>query len=156
MNKPATLTRRITAQLSVLLLGALPLSTLAADELRMVAPCGFMPNCVSTAHKADSFHYVAPIKVPTGEQKPVERLKKVVLAMPGAKLVSESADYLKLEYTTDLMKFTDDVEFAYNKNLDEFEVRSASRLGISDFGVNRKRVEAVRKAFSEPVSAVTK
>lgn len=62
-------------------------------------------------------------------------------------MVQESGDRLKLEVTTKMMKFTDDVEFVLNKSLGEFEVKSSSRVGISDLGANRRRIEAIRTAF---------
>ena len=77
------------------------------------------------------------------------KLKGVVQAMPGAKLVKSEPDYLYAQYTTRWMKFVDDVEFWYDPEAKAIQVRSASRVGRRDLGVNRQRVEAVRKALAD-------
>ena len=77
------------------------------------------------------------------------KLKGVVQAMPGAKLVKSEPDYLYAQYTTRWMKFVDDVEFWYDPEAKAIQVRSASRLGQRDMGVNRQRVEDVRKALAD-------
>ena len=79
----------------------------------------------------------------------MKRLKEVVSAMPGAKLVVEQPFILKFEFTTPKMKFVDDVQFSLVPSSGIIEMRSASRLGISDFGVNRQRMDAVRAAYEK-------
>ena len=71
--------------------------------------------------------------------------------MAGAKIVKSEADYLYAQYTTPLMKFVDDVEFWYDPVAQVIQVRSASRIGESDLGVNRKRIEAVRAALASSI-----
>jgi len=66
--------------------------------------------------------------------------------MPGATVIEEKADYLYAEYRTPLLRFVDDVEFLLAEGV--IHVRSASRLGRRDFGVNRKRIETLRKMLS--------
>ena len=77
------------------------------------------------------------------------KLKDVVLAMPGATLVKSEPDYLYAQYATPWLKFVDDVEFWYDPEAKAIQVRSASRVGRRDMGVNRQRVEAVRKALAD-------
>ena len=79
----------------------------------------------------------------------IAKLKGLVQATPGARLVKSEPDYLYAQYTTPVMKFVDDVEFWYDPEARTIQVRSASRLGKRDLGVNRARVEAVRKALAE-------
>lgn len=76
------------------------------------------------------------------------KIKSVVEAMSGAQVVKSDADYLYAQYTTPLMKFVDDVEFWYDPAAQAIQVRSASRIGKGDMGVNRKRIEAVRAALA--------
>ena len=76
------------------------------------------------------------------------RIKSVIEAMAGAKVVKSESDYLYAQYTTPLMKFVDDVEFWYDPDARVIQVRSASRIGKGDMGVNRKRIEAVRAALA--------
>ena len=68
--------------------------------------------------------------------------------MAGAKVVKSDSDYLYAQYTTPLMNFVDDVEFWYDPQAQAIQVRSASRIGKGDMGVNRKRIEAVRAALA--------
>ena len=91
---------------------------------------------------------IAPLALRGDGLATIARLKDVVAAMPGAKLVSSQPDYLYVQYTTRLMKYVDDVEFWYDPKAQAVQVRSASRLGESDLGLNRERVEAVRKALA--------
>lgn len=99
------------------------------------------PNCVSSqADPADREHYIAPIK---GE---FSRVRQAVESMPGATVIEEKADYLYAEYRSKLLGFVDDVEFLRADGV--IHVRSASRLGRRDFGVNRNRIEALRKLLS--------
>ena len=69
--------------------------------------------------------------------------------MPRSKIVSEQDNYLHIEFTSRIMRFVDDVEFYFNDTKKIIQVRSASRVGRSDFGVNRKRVEMIRSEFEQ-------
>ena len=68
--------------------------------------------------------------------------------MDGAKLITNAPDYLYAQYTTPLMKYVDDVEFWFDPAAGVIQVRSASRIGKSDLGLNRKRIEVVRAALT--------
>ena len=76
-----------------------------------------------------------------------QRLKSAVLAEKRITLVAEQGTYLHAEIRSLLFRFVDDVEFSLDSNAGLIHVRSASRVGYSDFGVNRKRVERIRVAF---------
>ena len=105
------------------------------------------PNCVSSqADPADSQHYVAPIGFAGDPGTAMKKLRDVIQDMPRVKVVDARPDYLYAEFSTPLMGYVDDVEFYCDGKA--IQVRSASRLGDSDLGVNRKRVEAIRRAFA--------
>jgi uncharacterized protein (DUF1499 family) len=72
------------------------------------------------------------------------RLNALLQAEPGATIVDSRVDYLRVQYTTRLMKFVDDVEFWFDPVQGVVQVRSASRVGRNDFGVNRRRIEQLR------------
>ena len=91
---------------------------------------------------------IAPLALRGDGPATVGRIKSVVEAMAGAKVVKSDADYLYAQFTTPLMKFVDDAEFWYDPVAQVIQVRSASRIGEGDMGVNRKRIEAVRAALS--------
>ena len=78
----------------------------------------------------------------------IARIKTIVESTDGAKVVSIEPGYLYAQYTSKLMRFVDDVEFWYDPAVQVVQVRSASRVGKSDLGVNRKRIESVRSALA--------
>jgi uncharacterized protein (DUF1499 family) len=112
-----------------------------------LAPTSPKPNNVSSqADPADAAHYVPPLTFRGDSKAALKKLRSVIEAMPRTQVVDSRGDYLYVEFSTPLMGYVDDVEF-YNDGK-VIHVRSASRLGYSDLGVNRKRVEAIRKAFN--------
>jgi uncharacterized protein (DUF1499 family) len=105
------------------------------------AACRPTPNCVSSqADPADREHYIAPIAY-TGN---MHELRLAVELMARAKVIREEGNYLYAEYKSALMGYVDDVELLLDEKAGLVHVRSASRLGRSDFGVNRKRIEELR------------
>jgi len=78
----------------------------------------------------------------------IEALAKIVEATPRARIITRSADYLYAEYESALFGFVDDVEFYFEPGAKRVQVRSASRVGYSDFGVNRARVEDIRRRLA--------
>jgi uncharacterized protein (DUF1499 family) len=103
-----------------------------------LAPCKRSPNCVSSqADPADREHYIAPLRASLDE------VRKAVEALPRTRIVLAQANYLYAEFRSKLLGFVDDVEFFFDGAA--VQVRSASRLGRRDFGVNRARVEKIRK-----------
>lgn len=112
------------------------------------------PNSVSSQadlypdHPQRKYSSIAPLALRGDGPTTVTKLKGVVQGMPGAKLMSSAPDYLYVQFTTPLMKYVDDVEFWFDPATNAVEVRSASRLGESDLGANRKRIEGVRAALA--------
>jgi uncharacterized protein (DUF1499 family) len=110
-----------------------------------LAACPDTPNCVRSG-ATDPRHAIAPIGAAPPLERALAELVAIAAAMPGARVVASRPDYAHLEFETPLMGFVDDVEFAIDAAAGAIEVRSASRIGTSDFGVNRKRVEDLRRA----------
>jgi uncharacterized protein (DUF1499 family) len=111
-----------------------------------LTPCPASPNCVCTTD-TDAEHGIAPLTYSDSRDAAMAKLKGVIQAMERSQIVVESSDYLHVEYTSKLMGFVDDVEFYFDPAGGAIQVRSASRLGQSDLGVNRKRVEEIRQKF---------
>lgn len=109
-------------------------------------PCPSSPNCVCS-EDTDSQHGIDPLRFTGDPAAAFARARAAALSLPRTKLVGETADYMHFESTTALMGFVDDLELQLVPGKDEIAVRSASRLGYGDLGVNRKRVEALRAAF---------
>ncbi len=111
-----------------------------------LAVCPNSPNCVSSqATTGDSEHHIAPIAYKSAPSEVITKLKSVLESMERTQVITETGDYLYVEFTSALMGFVDDVEFYVDPSTPgQLQVRSASRLGQSDLGVNRKRVEEIR------------
>jgi uncharacterized protein (DUF1499 family) len=113
----------------------------------VLAPCPDKPNCVRSG-ATDPRHAIAPIAATAPLPAALAALVDIAAAMPGARVVTARADYAHLEFATPLMGFVDDVELAVDTAGNVIQVRSASRVGTSDFGVNRKRIDDLRRAFA--------
>jgi uncharacterized protein (DUF1499 family) len=115
-----------------------------------LAPCKTSPNCVSSqADPSDREHYIAPLAL-KGEA--IAAVRKAVESMPRTTIVRAEPGYLYAEFQSKLMGFVDDVEFLADPAAGVVHVRSASRLGRRDFGVNRNRVEALRAILEKRVA----
>jgi uncharacterized protein (DUF1499 family) len=90
---------------------------------------------------------IAPLAVSGDGAAAMARLAGIVAAWPGARIVTHRPDYLHAEFSSRWLGFVDDTEFWYSPAEGVIHVRSASRLGRRDFGVNRERVEAIRAAY---------
>lgn len=111
-----------------------------------LAPCPASPNCVSS-QDADPEHFVEPFSYTAPTREAQSELKNIILGMKRTRIVSGTGTYLYTEFTSALWRFVDDVEFSFDEQAKLIQVRSASRLGHSDLGVNRKRVEEIRKRW---------
>ena len=99
-------------------------------------------------HPRLAYASIAPLPALGDEASTLARLRSLVEATPGARVVQAEGGYLRAEYTTPLMRYTDDVEFWFDNAAGVVQVRSASRLGYSDRGANRARVEALRQQLA--------
>ena len=112
--------------------------------------CPGTPNCVnSQAPNTDAEHNIQPIAYSSAPAEALAKLKSIVESQDLTQIITASDDYLYAEFTSPLMGFVDDVEFYLDRSANVVQVRSASRLGQSDLGVNRKRIEAIRAKFAE-------
>ena len=102
-----------------------------------LAPCKRSPNCVSSqADSSDREHYIAPIR------GSLAAARMAIESCPRTRVVKAEENYIYAEFRTRLLRYVDDVELYFDGQL--LQVRSCSRLGRRDFGVNRRRVEALR------------
>jgi len=111
-----------------------------------LAPCPETPNCVSS-QADDEAHRMDPIPFDGDADAAMDRLKAVLAAQPRTAIVEAHGDYLHAECASLLFRFVDDVEFVVDRDKKVIHFRSASRVGRSDLGVNRRRMEEIRKAF---------
>lgn len=113
-----------------------------------LAACPSTPNCVNS-QTTDAAHAIAPLHYTSTPEKALTALKQTIQAQPRTQIITETQDYLYAEFTSSLMGFVDDVEFLLDQDAGVIQVRSASRLGESDLGVNRQRVESIRAALKQ-------
>ena len=113
----------------------------------LLVPCPHSPNCVSS-QATDERHRIAPLTFADEPQAAWARLRTVLTGRADAALIEEQPGYLRLELRTTL--FVDDAEFLLDPVNRVIHVRSASRLGYSDLGKNRSRMEEIRRQFTRP------
>jgi uncharacterized protein (DUF1499 family) len=116
-------------------------------------PCPGTPNCVCS-YDQTAEHAIAPLAFTTTPAETWATLKTVIQALERTQIVSETSDYLYVEFTSKLMGFVDDVEFYLDAPQKVIQVRSASRLGKSDLGVNRRRIELIRTKLEAAQTSV--
>jgi uncharacterized protein (DUF1499 family) len=119
--------------------------TLNASGTRRIADCPDSPNCVSSLSKEKS-HWIAPLAFDASPDEAFHCLKEIIGRTLRVTIVADEEGYIRAEYRT-VLGFVDDVEFELDNGNRGILMRSASRLGYWDFGVNRRRLEAVRAAF---------
>jgi uncharacterized protein (DUF1499 family) len=112
-----------------------------------LAACPASPNCVCT-QADDAEHRIDAIRFTGSKAEAMAKLKRAVAPLPRTAIVAESMDYLHMECTSLIFRFVDDVEFWIDEPNHTIHFRSASRVGHRDFGVNRKRMETLRRAFT--------
>ena len=115
---------------------------------RTLAPCPSSPNCVSTQAQ-DEGHAIDPFRYRKSRAEAKEALKEVARSLPRTKLIEEDESYLHYEFTSQLLRFVDDVEILFDDETKTIHFRSASRIGYGDWGVNRARMEQVRALVGE-------
>jgi uncharacterized protein (DUF1499 family) len=98
-------------------------------------------------HPQRAYATIAPLALNGDGPATIAKIKSIVQATAGAAVVKSEPDYLYAQYTTPLMKYVDDVEFWFDPANSVVQVRSASRIGKSDLGANRKRVEILRSTL---------
>lgn len=115
-----------------------------------LAPCRRTPNCVSSqADPADAEHFIAPIPFAGDAAAAIAAARRAVESMQRATVIGEEPGYLYAEFRSKLIGFVDDVEFAFDGKAGVLHVRSSSRVGRRDYGVNRARVESLRRRIAK-------
>jgi len=108
-----------------------------------LAPCPSTPNCVSS-QSLDAEHSIEPFAYNSAPDEALTKIRAVIESINRTQIIAETKNYLYAEFTSAMMGFVDDVEFYLDEDAKVIQVRSASRLGESDLGVNRQRIETIR------------
>lgn len=112
----------------------------------MIPSCPSKPNCVSSIDKRRK-HFIEPLRFVDSVKDAQYRLLNILSELKGARVVTAEDNFIKAEFTSIFFRFVDDVEFYYDDRHKVIHIKSASRVGYSDLGVNRRRVEKIRKLF---------
>jgi uncharacterized protein (DUF1499 family) len=100
-------------------------------------------------HPQKAYASIAPLKASGDGSAEMRKIADALKAMPRTVIIKQEPGYIYAQSTTALLKFTDDVEFALDTGKGIIDVRSASRIGRKDFGVNRARIETIRSALAQ-------
>ncbi|MDJ0716587.1 MAG: DUF1499 domain-containing protein [Prochloraceae cyanobacterium] len=120
-----------------------------------LAVCSTKPNCVNSQTTAeDTDHSIDPLKYDfSSPTEAIANLDRILKDLPRVDIISETDNYLYAQVTSRWMGFVDDLEFYVNKDAGIIEVRSSARLGESDLGVNRQRIENIRTQLNQLYSS---
>lgn len=131
-----------------------PPNDLGVHDGRLKPPA-LTPNSVSSQalrypeHPQKDYAAIAPIEISNSGKATLASIRTIIETMPGTKIIENTPNYLYAQFTTPILKFVDDAEFWFDADANVIDVRSASRLGKSDLGVNRKRIEKIRSALQQ-------
>lgn len=107
-----------------------------------LTPCPTSPNCVSSMATSQT-HSIEALKFKGNSEEAFSQLHNYLIKEPRVTIKQAKYPYIYAEFSSMVFRFVDDVEFFFKEN--QIEVRSASRIGYSDLGVNRERIEHIRK-----------
>jgi uncharacterized protein (DUF1499 family) len=127
-------------------------SDLGVKDGKLKAPSRTENSVTSQAdlwpeHPQRAYASIAPFKLSSPDDTTMQRIASALQALPRTIVINQTSDYIYAQSSTALMQYTDDVEFWRDSAAGVVHVRSASRIGRKDFGVNRERVEQIRKAI---------
>lgn len=125
--------------------------TVIASGAPSLPPCPSSPNCVSTLGAGS--HAIAPMHYRSTQAEAMQRLLAILRAIPRSTIVESTPGGIRVEFRTRIFRFVDDAQFVFDDKSKTIHFRSASRVGYSDLGVNRRRMEDVRTAFDAAAKA---
>jgi len=117
------------------------------DSIGQFSECPEKPNCIFSK-SSTALHMIAPLIYQNSFLEAKEKLLKVIKSMPRTEIATNKVNFLHVEFTSNIFRFVDDVEFYFNEP-GIIHFRSASRIGHSDMGVNRYRMEEIRHLFTK-------
>jgi uncharacterized protein (DUF1499 family) len=132
---------------AILIAAILMTTATTAGAAMQLAACPQTPNCISSQAE-DGQHAIAPFSFTGSAQTAWDQLRSAILSEKRTSIVEEGTNYLHAEARSRVFGFVDDVEFLLVPDDNIIHVRSASRKGYSDLGVNRRRIERIRRAFA--------
>ena len=126
-------------------------------ENGQLAQCPASPNCVNSQAK-DQKHFIEPIQISGTPSETRNHILIILKELNRSKIITAEDNYIRAEFSSRVFGFVDDIEFYFpdtNSTNTIIHVRSASRVGYWDFGVNRKRIEQVRNRLKSIHNSVS-
>jgi len=123
-------------------------ATDAREKDTVLTPCPSTPNCVSSVDR-DQKHFVEPLHFAGTVEDAQKRLLEALSSLKRTRVVTLEKNYIHAESVSAIFRFVDDVEFVLDDRQKVIQVKSASRVGYSDLGVNRRRIEKIRQQFDQ-------
>lgn len=122
-----------------------------------LSKCPNTPNCVCSENKDHSGHYISPINI---SQNPKHNINYFIILKDTVKSIGgtiqiENENYFSAIFSSAIFGFVDDLEVRINSDKKIIHIRSASRVGRSDMGVNKKRVELLKQTFKKKINKIT-
>lgn len=108
--------------------------------------CPNSPNCISSLADDDK-HYLDAIEYTVTKEQAKEIILEIVKEEKNSEVITVKDNYIHVIFKSGVFKFIDDLEFVFSEDKNTINFRSAARSGYSDFGVNRKRLERIKKEF---------
>ncbi|UCE54827.1 MAG: DUF1499 domain-containing protein [Desulfobacterales bacterium] len=118
------------------------------EHTKTMEPCPKTPNCVSSVD-TDRRHSVNPLRFAGSAKDAQYMLLRILNEIEGARVVTFEKNYIQVEFISSVFRFTDDVHFYFDDHKKIIHVKSTSRLGFYDLGVNRRRIEKIRRRFDQ-------
>jgi len=133
---------------TILYIIVMTLSTVTQASEKQLPPCPSSPNCVSS-QATDADHAIAPFKIVGNVEEAWTALKKALISQSRTVITNETGNTLHAQATSLVFRFVDDIDAILDTDARLIHIRSASRTGYGDFGVNRKRVEMLRSQLQQ-------
>ena len=118
----------------------------------VLSKCPDKPNCVNSEFIDDQAHFISPLSYPAPKSEEAMTLIRQAIQEAGGKIISEDDTYISATFTVSIFGFVDDLECRNDPSNHKIQIRSASRVGYSDLGVNRERVELISNLFIKRVN----
>lgn len=125
------------------------ITTDSHGKIKILAPCPAAPNCVSSID-SDPRHFIAPLRFTGSAEDAQKRLIEVLSSLKRTRVAALEKNYIRAESVSAVFRFVDDLEFLFDGRQKVIQIRSSSRVGYYDLGVNRRRIEKIRKQFDPP------
>ena len=143
-----------TAMLTLTGCSGMPENTVDPATVTELDRCPSSPNCVSSADDRNDSHYIAPIRIDGDPEPAWQALQDLLADDRSFEIIDANERYIRAVATTRILRFKDDVEFLLDREAGTIAMRSASRIGYSDLGKNRSRMEDVRQRMIDAGVAV--